>query len=43
VSWSEHYLEDTSEQVDIVIAAWMECVRVNIIWKIFHSRWAELL
>jgi len=32
-------LEDISQQVNSGIAAWMECVRVNIIWKILHNRW----
>jgi len=30
VSWSEHYLEDTSEYADRRIPDWMECVTVNI-------------
>ena len=34
---SEKYLEDSSQQVDSAIAARMECVTVNIIWKILHS------
>ena len=43
VCYSEHYVEDTSQQVDSGIAAWMECVTVNIIWKILHSRWTVVL
>ena len=43
VCYSEHYLEDTSQQVDSGIAARMECVTVNIRWKIFHSRWTVVL
>ena len=43
VRYSKHYQEDASEQVDSDIAAWMECVTVNIIWKILHSRWTLLL
>ena len=43
VCYSEYYLEDTSHQVDGCIAAWMKCVTVNIIWKIFHSRWTVVL
>jgi hypothetical protein len=39
VCYSEHYLEDTSQLVDSSIAAWNECVTVNIIWKIIHSWW----
>ena len=39
VCYSEHYVEGTSQQVDSGIAAWMECVTVNINWKVLHSRW----
>ena len=43
VCYSEHYMEDNLQQVDSGIAAWMECVTVNIIWKILHNRWTVLL
>ena len=43
VCYSEHYLEDTSQQVDSDIAAWMKFVTVNIIWKILYSRWTVVL
>ena len=43
VCYSEHYVEDTSQQVDSGIAAWMECVTVNIMWKILHGRWTVVL
>jgi len=43
VRYSENYMEDTSQQVDIFIAASMNCVTVNIIWKILHSRWTVVL
>jgi len=43
VCYIEHYMEDTSQQVDSVTAAWMECVTVNIIWKKLHSRWTVVL
>jgi len=43
VCYSEHYMEDTAQQVDSGIAAWMNCVTVNIIWKIFHSMWTVVL
>ena len=43
VCYCEHNLEDTAEQVDSGIAAWMECVTVNIMWKILHSRWTVVL
>ena len=36
-------MEGTSQQVDSSIAARMECVTVNIMWKILHSRWAVVL
>ena len=38
VRYSEHYVEDTSQQVDSAITALMEFVTVNIMWKILHSR-----
>jgi len=43
VCYSEHYVEGTAQQVDSVIVAWMECVTVNSIWKILHSRWTVVL
>jgi len=43
VCFSEHYLEDTAEQVDSDIGVLMECVTVNIIWKILHGRWTLVL
>jgi len=43
VYYSKHYVEDTSQHVDCGIAAWMACVRVNIMWKIFHSMWTVVL
>jgi len=36
-------MEDTSQQVDSGIAARMECVTVNITWKILHSKWTVVL
>ena len=39
----EHHVEDNSQQVNSGIAAWMECVTVNVMWKIFHSRWTVVL
>jgi len=41
--WSEHHEEITSQHVDSVFAAGMECVTVNILWKILHSRWTVVL
>jgi hypothetical protein len=41
--YSEHYVEDTSQQVDSGIEAWMERVTVNVMWKILHSRWTVIL
>ena len=31
-------MEGTAKHVDSVIAGWMECVIVNVMWKILHSR-----
>ena len=39
VCYSEHYLYFTSQLVDSVVATWMECVTVNIIWNLLHSKW----
>ena len=41
--YSEHYLEDTSQQVDIGFSAWMKCDNLNIVWKIFQSCWTVIL
>jgi len=43
VCYSEHYVEGTTQQVDSGIAGWMECVTVNIMWKVLHSRWTVVL
>ena len=43
VCYSGQYMEDTSQQFDSGIAAWMECVSVNFIWMILHSRWRVVL
>jgi len=43
VCYREHYEEDTSQQVESGIVAWMECITVNIMWKILHSRWTVVL
>jgi len=43
VCHSEHYLEDTAEQVENGIGVLIECVTVNIIWKILQSRWTVVL
>jgi hypothetical protein len=39
VCYSEHYVEDNSQQVDSAISALMECDRVNFMWKILHRKW----
>jgi len=36
-------MEITAQQVDSVIAGWMECVTVNFMWKVLHSNWTVLL
>ena len=41
--YSEHNVEVNVEQVDIVIAVWMERVTVNITWKVLRSRWTVVL
>jgi len=41
--YSEHYLEVTAQQVVSVIASWMNCVTVNIMWKVLHSMLSVLL
>jgi len=38
VCYTEQYVEGTSRHVYCGIAVWMECVTVNIIWKIQHIR-----
>jgi len=43
ICYSEQYVEGTAQQVDSSIVDWMECVTVNIIWKVLHSRWTVLL
>ena len=43
VCYSEHYVEVIAQQVDSGIGAWMECVTVNIMWKVLHSKWSVLL
>ena len=43
VCYSELYVEGTAQQVDSGIAGWMECVTVNLMWKVLHSRWTVLL
>ena len=37
VRYTENYVEDTSQQMDSSIAAWMKCVRVNMIRKYFTA------
>jgi len=39
VCYSKHYVEGTAQQVDGSIVAWMECVKMNSMWKVLHSRW----
>ena len=43
VCYSELYVEFTAQKVDSFIAAWLEYVTVNIMWKLLHSRWIVLL
>ena len=41
--YCDHYVEVTSQHVDSFIANGMECVRVNIIWRLLQSTWTVLL
>ena len=43
VCYSEQYVEGTAQLVDCDIVRWMECVTVNIMWKLLHSRWTFVL
>jgi len=43
VCFSEHYAEATAQQVVSCITVWMDCVTVNIMWKVLHSRWTVVL
>ena len=43
VCYSEHYVECTAQKVYSVIAAWIKCVTVNIIWKLLHNRLTVVL
>jgi len=43
VCYIEYYMEVTAQHVDSGIAGWMECVTVNIMWKVLHSRWTVVL
>ena len=43
VCYSEQYVEGTAQQVDSVIAGWMQYVTVNIIWKLLHSSYRVVL
>jgi len=43
VCYNKHYVKGTAQQVGSVIVGWMECVTVNIMWKLLHSRWTVLL
>ena len=41
--YSDHYVENTAQQMDNGIVAWMECVTVNIMSKLQHSKWTVVL
>jgi len=43
VCYSELYMEGTAKQVDSCIVGWMECDRVNSMWKVLHSKWTVVL
>jgi len=43
VCYIEQYVEGTAQQVGSGIVGWMDCVTVNSMWKVLHSRWRVLL
>ena len=43
VCYSEQYADGTAQLVDCGIVGWMECVTVNSMWMILHSRWRVVL
>jgi len=43
VCYVKHYVEYTAQQVDNVVANCMNCVTVNIIFKVLHSRFTVVL
>jgi len=43
VCYSEQYVEGTSQQVDSGIVVLMECLTVNIMWKVLPSSWKVVL
>jgi len=38
VCYNEHYVEGNAKHVESNIAGRMECVTMNIMWKLLHSR-----
>jgi len=43
VYYSELFVEGTTQMVDSGIVSRMECVTVNSMWKVLHSRWTVVL
>jgi len=43
VCYSEQYVEGTAQQVDSCIVDRMDCVSVNIMWKVVHSMWTVVM
>jgi len=41
--YSEQYVEGTAQRVDYDILGWMECVTMNSMWNVLHSRWTMVL
>ena len=41
--YSEQYVEGTAQQADSSIVCRMECVTVNSMWKVLHSRMTVVL
>jgi len=41
--FSEHYEIITAQPVDSVVACWLVCVTVNVMWNVLHSNWTVVL
>ena len=43
VCYSEQYVECTAQQAESGIVGWVDCVTVNIMWKVLQSKWTMYL
>jgi len=41
--YSEQYIDGTAQQLDSFIVGWVDCVTVNIMWKVLQSNWTVIL